>query len=128
MPKALIPVAASYVSVTRRVSANVLQHLTELMGLPESTEVFLPGQTQAVPLNNAEFGICCKGDHTYPGDSRMVVTVVEEVAEDNALSESVMDKQEPPIFLDKVHNIEIYPVYRHVKLTANIEFIAAIIC
>jgi len=125
MPKALIPVAASYVSVTRRVSANVLQHLTELMGLPESTEVFLPGQTQAVPLNNAEFGICCKGDHTYPGDSRMVVTVVEEVAEDNALSESVMDKQEPPIFLDKVHNIEIYPVYRHVKLTANIEFIAA---
>ena len=125
MPKALIPVAASYVSVTRRVASNVLQHLTEMMGLPESTQVFLPGNTQAVPLNDAEFGVCCSANHIYPGDSRMIVTITEEAEEEHTLTTSVMDKQERPIFHDKVHNVEIYPVYRHVKMNVNVEFVAA---
>lgn len=125
MPKGLIPVAASHISVGRRVAVNIIQHLTELMGLPETTQVFLPGQTQAIPLNNAEFGNCCSTTHTFPGDSRMTVTVIEEAEEDHALPTSVLDKQNRPIIEDKIHNVAVYPTYRHVKMTCNIEFVAA---
>ncbi|MNM18914.1 hypothetical protein D3C81_292130 [compost metagenome] len=125
MPKALIPLAASNTSVGRRVAVHVVQHLTELMGLPETTQVFLPGNTQAIPLNNAEFGNCCSAKHTYPGDSRMIVTVVEDAEEDHALTTSVNDKQSRPIIEDKIHNVSVTPVYRYVKMTCNIEFVAA---
>lgn len=125
MPKALIPVAASNTSVSRRVAVSIIQHLTTLMGLPETTEVFLPGNTQAVPLNNAEFGNCCKSNLTFPGQSRMTVTVVEDAEEDHALTTSVNDKQNRPILHDKIHNVTVTPVYRYVKMTCNIEFVAA---
>jgi hypothetical protein len=125
MPKGLIPIAASGTSVGRRVAVHIVQHLTELMGLPESTQVFLPGSTQAVPLNNAEFGNCCKSNHVYPGDSRMIVTVVEEAEEEHALTTSVNDKQNRPIIEDKIHNVTVTPVYRYVKMTCNIEFVAS---
>jgi len=125
MPKALIPIAASGVSVSRRVAVNAIQHLTELMGLPQETQVFLPGNTQAIPLNGGEFGNCCERSLTFPGMSRMVATVVEEALEEYTLPTSVIDKQNRPIFQDKIHNVTVTPVYRFVKMTCNIEFVAA---
>lgn len=125
MPKALIPLTAAYTSVSRRVAVNVVQHLSELMGLPESTSVYLPGQTNAVPLNDAEFGNCCKANLNYPGDSRIIMTFIESAEEDHTLTTSINDKQNRPIIHDRDHNVEVRPVYRNVKLTCNIEFVAA---
>lgn len=125
MPKALIPITASHISVSRRVAVHVVQHLAEIMGLPENTHIHLPGQTQAVPINNAEFGNCCKPNLNYPGDSRIIMTFIEEAEEDHTLTTSVLDKQNRPIIHDKDHNVEVRPVYRYVKLLCNIEFVAA---
>ena len=53
------------------------------------------------------------------------MTFVEEAEEDHTLTTSVNDKQNRPITHDRDHNVEVRPVYRYVKLSCNIEFIAA---
>lgn len=124
MPNALIPLPDVYESVTRRVAVDVISQLSRTLRLPGNTEVYLPGNTESVPMNGGTFGECWDPGVRYPAEARLIVRFNEAINEDNALTATVNKPQQMPLFWDEHRDVVIRPVYRYVNLTVSIEYIA----
>ena len=124
MPNALIALPDVYESVTRRVAIHVMEQLAQTMRLPASTRVYLPGNTDSVPMNGGTFKDCWDTGVTYPSESRFVVRFTETINEENALAVTVNKPQQLPFFHDEHRDVRIQPVYRYVTLTVNIDYVA----
>ncbi len=124
MPNALIPLPDVYESVTRRVAVDVIAQLSRTLRLPGNTEVYLPGNTDSVPMNGGTFGECWDPGVRYPAEARLVVRFNEAINEDNALTATVNKPQQMPVFWDEPRDVVIRPVYRYVNMTVTIEYVA----
>jgi len=122
MPHALLPLPDVYESVVRRVAVAVTARLARIMHLPEQTLVYLPGNTDSVPMNEGEFGNCCLPNIRYPADSRLVVRYQEEANDNVTLVTPVNTKEHLPIFEDSIHDVVIRPVWRYVNFTVTLEY------
>lgn len=124
MPHVLLALPDVYESVTRRVAVDAAAQLARTMQLPEETQVYLPGNTDTVPMNGGTFGDCCSKTVKYPADTRLVVRYSEEAEEDWTLTTAVNNTENLPIFLDETRGIVIRPVYRFVTVTLSLEYTA----
>lgn len=124
MPNALIPLPDVYESVTRRVAVDVIAQLSQVLRLPGNTEVYLPGNTESVPMNGGTFGSCWDPGVHYPAEARLVVRFNETINEDNALAVTVNKPQIMPLFWDEPRDVVVRPVYRYVIMNVTVEYVA----
>lgn len=122
MPHALIAIPDVYESVTRRVAVAVTEQLARIMRLPGETQVYLPGNTESVPMNGGSFGNCTDTGVRFPAESRLVVRFNEEVDENTTLLTQVNKPEYPPLFHDQERDIVFRPVYRYVSLIVSLEY------
>lgn len=122
MPKVRLPLPDVYESVTRRVAVDVTAQLARLMGLPEKTQVYLPGANESVPMNDAQFGSCCMPNLHYPGESKIVMRFSTEVDDSTTLVTPVKNNEQRPLFHDAVHGITVRPIYRYQAMICEIEY------
>ena len=122
MPHALIPLPDVYESVTRRVAVAVTAQLARIMRLPGDIQVYLPGNTESVPMNGGSFGECHDTGVRYPAETYLNVRFTEEVDDDHTLTTPVATRQHLPLFDDPVRGIVIRPVYRYVTLAVSLEY------
>jgi len=124
MPHALVTLPDVYESVTRRVAVTATEQLAKVMRLPGDTQVYLPGNTESVPMNGGSFGECWDPKVRYPAEARLVVRYNESINEDNVLAVAVNKPQHMPLFHDEHRDIVIRPVYRYVALAITLEYTA----
>jgi hypothetical protein len=124
MPHARIPLPDVYESVIRRVAVDVTAQLARVMNLPEETQVFLPGNTDVVPMNGGTFGECCVNPVKMSSTERLKVTYREEADESFTLTTNVNNKEMPPLFIDRNLGIDVRQIDRFVTLTATFEYTA----
>jgi hypothetical protein len=122
MPHALISIPDVYESVSRRVAVAVTTQLARIMRLPAETQVYLPGNSEAVPMNGGSFGDCADPGVRFPAEARLVVRFNEEVDENTTLTTQIAKPEHPPLFHDGKREIVFRPVYRYVTLTVTLEY------
>lgn len=124
MPHALVTLPDVYESVTRRVAVTAVEQLSRVMRLPADTNVYLPGNTESVPMNGGSFNECWDPGVKYPAEAKLAIRYNESINEDNTLTATVNKPQQMPWFLDEARDIVIRPVYRYVALDITIEYTA----
>jgi hypothetical protein len=122
MPHALLALPDVYESVTRRVAVDVTKQLARLMRLPGDTTVYLPGNSETVPMNGGTFGDCYDPKVKYPAEAHLTVRYNEELEEQHTLVTPVHNQEHFPLFHDEHRDIVMRPVYRYVALTVTLEY------
>lgn len=125
MPQVLIALPDVYESVIRRCAIDSVNQLAQTMRLPPNTHILLPGAAEALPMDGGNvFTPCESPGIRYPQDGRLVVNFTEEVDESTTLSQHVGTDENLPLFSDPTRQLIMYPVYRSVTMTLNIEYTA----
>jgi len=124
MPSVVVVLPDVYETVARSVAVSAVQQLAQYMGLPEQTEVYLPGKSETVPMNDGIFGNCCDAANAVHFDpEEKLVIRYEEIAEENfTLSTAVWNPDNFPIFVDKPHGIWVRPVRRFVDFRLDMTY------
>lgn len=124
MPSVIVVLPDVYETVSRAVAVGAVQQLAQYMGLPEQTAVYLPGKSDTVPMNDGIFGNCCDAANAVHFDpEEKLVIRYEEMAEENfTLSTAVWNRDNFPIFVDKVHDIWVRPVRRFVDFRLDMTY------
>lgn len=125
MPHSLILLPDVYESVTRRVATAITEQVARNMRLPPQTLVYLPGNTDAVPLNDGSvFGNCCAPNIHFPSEARLVVRYSEEVDDSTTLTTGINNLENLPLFNDPIRDVVIRPVWRYVTFNLTMEYTA----
>lgn len=124
MPGAIIPLPDVYETIIRSVAVDAVRQIALNMELPEATKVYLPGRSDAVPMNDGIFGNCCDGANSVYFDPEERITIsYDEVADENfSLSTSIYNNDNFPIFVNMEQYIDIYPITRYVDFRIDIEY------
>lgn len=122
MPHALMVLPDTYASVIRRVAVDLTEQLTRIIQIPAHTEVYLPGNSEKVPLDGGNFGECCSTAIKYDPEARMTIRY-QDIADDNfSLTTAVNTFKNMPIWEDSVRDIQVCPVRRMVDFRIDIEY------
>jgi hypothetical protein len=104
------------------VAVAVTAQLARIMRLPGETQVYLPGNTESVPMNGGSFGECTDTGVRFPAEARLVIRFNEEVDENTTLITPIAKPEHMPLFWDEPRDIVFRPVYRYVTLTMTLEY------
>jgi hypothetical protein len=124
MASAVIVLPDVYETIMRSVSVSAVSQIANFMGLPKDTNVYFPGRSETVPMNNGMFGNCCDTANAvhFDPETRVEVTY-EELAEENfTLSTAVKCQENFPIFIDETRGIVVRPVRRFVDFRIDIRY------
>jgi hypothetical protein len=104
---------------------DIVAQISRVMQLPENTAVLIPGNEKSIPMNGGEFGNCCASGVRYDPEERILVEYDEVADEQFTLTTSVNNKQNFPIFEDKMRGIAFRPVRRFVDVRIDVEYQAS---
>jgi hypothetical protein len=125
MPHALIVLPDTSESIERRVAVDVMSQLSRAMTIPEDTVVYLPGETDKVPMDDGTFGGCCKTKIHYDPEARMVVRYTEIADEGFTLTSAVNTHLNLKVWEDPIRDVTVTPVRRYVDFRVDIEYQAS---
>lgn len=122
MPHALMVLPDTYDSVVRRVAVDLTEQLSHIIQIPGNTHVFLPGNTDKVPLDSGGFGACCATEIVYDPEARVTIRY-QDIADDNfALTTAVNTFKNLPIWEDPIRDVQVCPVRRMLDFRVDIEY------
>lgn len=118
MPKLLLPIPEVEDMVTRPVIFDIARQMIRATGLPEDTNVLLPGSEERVPLSGSY--IKSNDDVAkFPHANQLMIEAEETVEEDAVLTRAVLKPEHIPCFIDQFIGIAIIPVYAQTTVTLN---------
>lgn len=122
MPHALMVLPDTYESVIRRVAVDLTEQLSRIIQIPEHTDIYFPGNSQKIPMNEGEFGDCCRTHIKYDPEARAVIRYTD-IADDNfSLPTAVNTFKNHPIWEDGTRDIQVCPVRRMLDFRVDIEY------
>lgn len=124
MPRVTVKVHGTYESITRPVAMGVAKDVMAIMGVDtRETATTLLGEFGVKEQPGAKMGE--SGDVSFGSNSKVIVTLEDNVRYENILSTHVRSKEHPPIYADKRLGIGVYPVYLDSELTITFSYTAA---
>jgi hypothetical protein len=121
MPNRLIPVHATYESVTRLAAKAVISQVMKATGLSSDTTVGFSGNEIANTFQPGS-SITDGENNVFEHYDRVTITVLEEYKDDAIINSPVRYQDSPYIFEDKALGIVLKPVYSYTAVTINAEF------
>lgn len=127
MPKLILPIPETELSVTRPVVLEVSRKLFKAMGLNPNTQIFYPGDgIDKVPQAGTTLGITETDEpNMMPFNQRIKIEVDEQYEADRLSSTAIHRAENFPIFMDESLNTTIKPIYSSTEFTLNFKFRAA---
>lgn len=122
MPHALVALPDVYDSVIRRIVQSATEQLNTIMRLPSDTRIYIPGRSEAIPLNGGIFTQPYDPGVYYPNSTKMIVSFSEDPTDDYTIQSLNHMKESFPIILDETRDIRIHPVHRMYSMTMTIEY------
>lgn len=124
MPNRIVPIKATYESVTRLATLSVAKQVMRRTGLSEDVPVRFPGETgtDVQPGSTIE---TTAAKNLFEHHSKVKITVQEEYKEDAVINSAVRQHDAPYVFEDKALGVVIKPVLSYTAMTINFEYRAA---
>ena len=118
MPKVIYPIPGVKDSVQRPVGFDIIRQVMEWTGLPKSTQIRFPGETEKMKQPGST--ISEEDFNSFNTDPQWTVTIEEETQLDRVLSTAVVYDDNPHIYWDGDIRVYIRPAYTPVDLVINI--------
>lgn len=116
MPRVATRIPESQDSILRPVTFAVLRQMFDLLSLPKETSILFPGATEEAPMPGSTLNSSGSEPTKFNNSERIRVEVNEEIEDHVILTTPVYQRENRPIFLDKVLGVALYPVYAQTKL------------
>lgn len=123
MPNRIIPIKATYESVTRLATHSVVEQVMKRTGLSTNVAIRFPGETgkDFQPGSSITAG----AENLFEHHNKVLITVQEEYKDDAVINSPVRYGDSPYIFEDKPLRVLIKPIYSYTSVTLSFEFRAA---
>lgn len=123
MPNLIVPIKATYESVTRLAAHSVVKQVMLRTGLSDNVPIRFPGETG----NDFQPGSSISGGpkNIFEHQSKIKITVSEEYKDDAVINSAVRQNDAPYVFEDKALGVLIKPIYSHTAATITFEYRAA---
>jgi hypothetical protein len=117
MPNRILPIKATYESVTRLATHSVVEQVMKRTGLSPNVSIRYPGETG----NDFQPGSAITGEdeNKFEHSNKVLITVQEEYKEDAIINTPVRYNDSPYIFEDKDIGVVLKPVYSYTSVTIN---------
>lgn len=115
MPSRILPISATYESVTRLATKSVVDQVMARTGLSPNVTIRFPGETG----NDFQPGsaISDKDEAKFEHTNKLIITVQEEYKEDAVINTPVLYHDSPYIFEDTNLEVVLKPVYSYTAVT-----------
>jgi len=124
MPKILLTVPETELSVTRPVVFDITRQLMKDTGISDKTTISYPGFQEQNAQPNSLISDSSESD-MFPFNDRITVEVQESYTADRILSEAAFEPEHLFVFRDDKIMTTIKPVYSMADIVINIKFRAA---
>lgn len=121
MPKFMLTVPETELSVTRPVILDITRQIMQQTGISNKTHIFFPGDHERGPQPNSLISESDESD-MFPFNDRVSIEVDESFNSDRILSEAVYEPEHLFIFRDDATEIAIKPVYSMADITINVKY------
>lgn len=127
MPRIVADIPQTYENIVRPVALDVARQLVEMLALPKSIKVLLPGVSENALYPNTELGKVNNPNDpsTFGHGDRFLLEIQENPVEDRILTTAVHQRENIPFFHDKALGIRMYPVYAGTEMNFNIQYRAS---
>jgi hypothetical protein len=117
MPNRILPIKATYESVTRLATHSVVEQVMARTGISPSVAIRYPGETG----NDFQPGSAISGspDNKFGHSNKLWITVTEEFKDDAIIGTPVLYNDSSYIFEDKNLEIVLKPIYSYTSVTIS---------
>lgn len=112
----------TYSSITRPVALEIARQVRDKLQIEDKNlRICFPGANGKLTTWNAN-NVEEMFDMALPTSQRLMFDIKEEYIEDDLLTMASKKIEFPPIFVDKKHNIDIYPIYSRTKVSISFQY------
>lgn len=122
MPKIILPIPSTEISVTRSVVQDVMNQIKELTNIDENVRVRYAGSLEALGQYGS-FAVDDGGEKTrFDSSQKIHVQVSEEYREGTLLNSAVHLHENPRIFEDSALMLLLKPIYSYTDVTIEVTY------
>jgi hypothetical protein len=123
MPNLILPIKATYESVTRLATHSVVRQVLKRTGLSESVPIRFLGETGTDQQPGSD--IHSTEQNIFEHHSKVKISVQEEYKDDAVINSPVREQDAPYVFEDTALGVLIKPIYSHTAMTISFEYRAS---
>ena len=122
MPKFTVKLASNYENISRPVAMSIARDVLKVTDIPDTTDVFMPGEFEQVGQAAAKLGV--SDDVQLESSRKVKITVTDRLRNESVMNAIIRQNEMPAMLEDRVLGISIRPVYIPSDVTMNFTYFA----